>query len=209
MYGYDQDSLTRTLNKYLLPAVIGLSPFDLALVHQRLDRVTPYNLMAKAAVDLACYDLAARIAGLPMHALIGGKRTERVPMISTVDMVPPEAAAEMTRELTAKNYTTIKIKIGGRAEDDLARVAAVRRAAGDQVNLRVGRELRVRPGHGPDGFSPHGGIPPGMDRTTPARLGPAGTRPAFPKAPDPPWPWTKASTPPTTSNSAWPSRRLG
>ena len=93
MYGYDQDSLTRTLNKYLLPAVIGLSPFDLALVHQRLDRVTPYNLMAKAAVDLACYDLAARIAGSPcMYALIGRQKNRAGAHDFHVDMVPPEAA---------------------------------------------------------------------------------------------------------------------
>jgi len=52
----------------------------------------PYNLMAKAGIDLSSHDRMAQAAGVPMHAVLGGKRLERVPLIGVVDIVSNEKA---------------------------------------------------------------------------------------------------------------------
>jgi o-succinylbenzoate synthase len=137
VYGYDQKAVYEALARHLLPAVIGMDPGDMAAINQRMDMVMPHNLMAKAGVDLAAHDLLAQAADLPIHALIGGKRLDRVPLIYAIGMVAPEEAAAIAREKTAQGYNILKIKIGADPRRDIDRVAAVRDAVGDEVLLRV------------------------------------------------------------------------
>ena len=137
VYGYDQKALYEALSRHLLPAIIGLDPSDLAGLHRRMDRVMPHNQMAKAGVDLAAHDLTARTGDLPLHALLGGGRMERIPAIAVIDMVAPARAAEMAQEFIGQGHETLKIKIGRDPAQDLERVQAVRKAAGDHIKLRV------------------------------------------------------------------------
>jgi L-alanine-DL-glutamate epimerase-like enolase superfamily enzyme len=77
VYGYDQKSLYHVLNDHLLPAVSGMDPRNMSLLHQKMDQAIPRNLMAKCAVDLAAYDLAGQAAAAPIYSLIGGRRVDR------------------------------------------------------------------------------------------------------------------------------------
>lgn len=90
VYGYDQRSLYHALTDHLIPGVIGLDAGDLAGLQQRMDCIMPYNLMAKAGIDLSANDLMAQAAGVPMPAVLGGKRLERVPLIGVVEIVSNE-----------------------------------------------------------------------------------------------------------------------
>ncbi|MCU0604958.1 MAG: hypothetical protein MUC33_20095 [Desulfobacterales bacterium] len=137
VYGYDQRSLYHVLTDYLIPAVIGLDAGDLAAIHQRMDGRLPFNLMAKAGIDIAAHDLAAQAAGVPLHALLGDRRADQVPLIGVVDIVAPEEAAHSALRLVALGFGTIKIKVGMDAAADVRRVAAVRQAVGSAVRLRV------------------------------------------------------------------------
>lgn len=137
VYGYDQSSLYRVLTDYLIPGVIGLDTNDLMKIHQRMDQIVPFNLMAKAGIDLAVHDLAAHAAGVPLSALLGGGRTKRVPLIGVVDIVAPEEAAASAVRLVSEGFQTIKVKIGLEAAADTRRVESVRDAIGSSVRLRV------------------------------------------------------------------------
>ena len=137
VYGYDQKAIFDALDRHLLPAVVGMDPADPSGLHRRMNQVMPFNNMAKAAVDFAAHDLAAKAAGVPIHSLLGGRKADRIPMIGVVDMIPAEQAAEMAAGLISEGYRTLKIKIGRDPEQDLARVAAVRKTAGDDIMLRV------------------------------------------------------------------------
>lgn len=137
VYGYDQRALYRVLTDYLIPGVVGMDAADLGEIHRRMDRIMPFNLMAKAGIDLAVHDLASRAAGVPLDALLGGRRSNRVPLIGVVDIVAPEEAAELSARLVRLGFTTIKIKIGLDAAADIRRVEAVRDAIGGAVRLRV------------------------------------------------------------------------
>jgi len=137
VYGYDQKTLWHVLTRYLIPCVVGLPIHDLMALHRKMDQVLPYNLMAKAGIDLAVHDLMARVEGLPMNAVLGIRRADWVPVTGIVDMVPPEVAAASAKEQASRGFQTLKVKIGGDVGVDIRRVEAVRESVPGEVRLRV------------------------------------------------------------------------
>jgi o-succinylbenzoate synthase len=137
VYGYDQKSLYHVLNDHLLPAVSGMDPRNMSLLHQKMDQAIPRNLMAKCAVDLAAYDLAGQAAAAPIYSLIGGRRVDRIPVMAALGIVSASQAAARAKELVAEGFEVIKIKIGSNAEQDVERIKAVRETVGDTIRLRV------------------------------------------------------------------------
>jgi len=60
-----------------------------------------------------------------------------VPVVGVVDIVPPPQAEAMAKDLVARGYRVIKVKIGLDAQQDLQRVKSVRKAVGDGIRIRV------------------------------------------------------------------------
>ncbi|WP_051479140.1 dipeptide epimerase [Arthrobacter sp. H5] len=90
---------------------------------------------ARMAVDCALHDLAAQRHGSPLFRYLGG-RSPRVFTDMTLSVDEPAALASETRQHTAHGFDCIKVKLdaGG---DQVARMRAVRRAAGPHVRLRI------------------------------------------------------------------------
>ena len=97
--------------------------------------------MAQAAVDIALWDINAKAAGLPLWQLLGAARSADVPIYNTHAGWLNYSVEQLTDEalrLVDQGYTALKMKVG-RADprEDRARVAAVRKAIGDDVLLMV------------------------------------------------------------------------
>jgi len=137
VYGYDQKSLYHVLTDHLLPAVNGMDPRDMSLLHQKMDQAIPRNLMAKCAVDLAAYDLAGQAAEVPIYSLIGDRRVDRIPVVAALGIISSDEAATRAKELVAEGFEVIKIKIGTDAQQDVERISAVKETVGDGIRLRV------------------------------------------------------------------------
>jgi L-alanine-DL-glutamate epimerase-like enolase superfamily enzyme len=97
-------------------------------------------VLAVAAVDIAIWDLKAKLAGMPLHRLLGGAR-DRIPVYNTdggwlnhtVDQL-----VEETRKIIAAGFRGTKIKVGkDDPAEDVERVAAVREVLGPHRNLMV------------------------------------------------------------------------
>ncbi len=125
------------LGEDLLPAVRGLDPLDIVAAHQRMDAALPANSSAKAAVDMALYDLAARIQGLPVHKLLGGAVRTRVPITRPLGILSIEEAVRQALLYAGAGHRTLKLKVGVDADSDVARVRAVREAVGPDVAIRI------------------------------------------------------------------------
>jgi muconate cycloisomerase len=82
---------------------------------------------ARAAIDIALHDLMGQIAGVPIHALLGGKVRDEVELTYALSIAPPEEMASAARE--ASFCSCFKIKVAGEPEEDAARVKAVAAAA--------------------------------------------------------------------------------
>jgi O-succinylbenzoate synthase len=89
--------------------------------------------MAKAAVEMGCWGLAAESAGVALSTLLGGTR-ERVPTgISIGLQSDPAALVTRAQAAVAAGYRKIKLKIGPGQDVDF--VAAVRRALGGSIGI--------------------------------------------------------------------------
>jgi L-Ala-D/L-Glu epimerase len=90
---------------------------------------------ALAAVDLALWDAAGRRAGRPVSELLTDGPLEHVPVNATIGATDRAGAAQAAARAVEAGFECVKVKVG--VGDDAGRVAAVRRAVGDQVAIRV------------------------------------------------------------------------
>lgn len=126
------------LEELLGPAVIGVDPTNITEIERRLDRAARHNWFAKSAIEMACWDLAGKAANQPVYELLGGAvRPLTIRCRFSMGAYEPDRARARALELVAEGFTTIKVKVGGPAQQDIARVTAVREAIGPQPNITI------------------------------------------------------------------------
>ena len=91
---------------------------------------------AAAGLDLALHDLRARKRGLPLWRALGGRDESAVPVYAS-GVNPGRDALKTVDRMRAIGHRAFKLKIGFGKDRDLANVAAVRSALGDDVDLMV------------------------------------------------------------------------
>ena len=130
--------LAVALRDRIAPAIVGLDPLNVHRLIELFDTLTPTQPGAGAGAEMACIDLAARIYGVPMTTYLGGAVMSQVQFNGWIGALPPqEAATEALRWLKA-GFKSAKIKVGGRGiQADHDRVAAVRAAVGNAMQLRM------------------------------------------------------------------------
>ncbi len=132
------------IDDVLGPVMLGRDPGAPVVLHEDL-----YDLMrvrgffggyyvdALAGVDIAVWDLFGKAVGLPLSALLGGRRHETLP--AYVSGLPRATLAErcdLAAEWVAKGFSAIKFAVA--VSDDPAReMAALREAVGPDVRLSV------------------------------------------------------------------------
>ena len=128
------ESITYAVRNYLAPLLLGRSPFELnALQAAMYETLTPAvsngQPFAKSAVDIALHDLQGRLAGQPIHALLGGKVRAQVPLTYALSIAAPDVMAMQAAD--SPECDCFKIKIAGEPETDRDRVLAVSAARPD------------------------------------------------------------------------------
>jgi L-alanine-DL-glutamate epimerase-like enolase superfamily enzyme len=127
---------TRRLRRADLSDFAGEQPFMAAVdafVHAAAGRRLPGA--AKAAIEMAIFDLAGKASGRPLHALLGAERAAPVACNATLIAGSPDEVAADAARWAALGFTTFKLKLG--AGDDVAQVRAVREAVGPDARIRV------------------------------------------------------------------------
>jgi len=121
--------------------LIGLPPEAYLEAAADLTKLAPVaaSPCARYAIDLALHDLAAQHANLSVARLLGGPGTlAEVSVNAAIPRLSAEQAGRMTAAAVASGVGTIKVKVGGGPlEEDIARVRAVRDAAGPAIRVRV------------------------------------------------------------------------
>lgn len=136
-YGETQESIIAVIDRIFTPELLGLSPLEREAVHERLER-TVGNPTAKAALDMALWDILGQAAGMPVSALLGGY-TDRMRVSHMVGFAPAEQmVAEAERVRDTYGITTFKVKVGRQPyTDDVAACRALRAALGPDVELYI------------------------------------------------------------------------
>jgi len=109
----------------LAPHLIGVGVLP-RVVSQAMDAALDGHNYAKAAIDIAIYDVLGKAANLPVHALIGGALRARIPSYYAISLLGPEDTARIVQEKQREGYRALQIKIGS---GDVRKDAAVLRAA--------------------------------------------------------------------------------
>ncbi|HEX7746285.1 MAG TPA: dipeptide epimerase [Micromonosporaceae bacterium] len=118
------------------PLLRGRDPDDLVACCRQVRHAVAGNEAAKAAVDVALHDLAAQRLGVPLARLLGGA-VLRVPTDITLSAGDAASLSGAARQRTAEGFGVLKVKVGTDAAGDVARVRAVREAAGPSVTIRL------------------------------------------------------------------------
>ena len=138
--GYSKENTEahlEVLRNRLAPLLIGMDPTNIHRILARIEPAVDGFLDSKAAVEMACVDLAARVAGMPVYTYLGGAVKDRLLFNAWIGILPPEQAAKETLEWQRKGFRSAKIKVGGNIEADRDRVRAVREAVGPAFGLRI------------------------------------------------------------------------
>lgn len=129
------DTTWWAIREWAAPGVLGHEFRHPREVHRVLGREFRGHNMAKAAVEMGAWGLAAETAGAPLARLLGGTR-DRVPVgISLGIQASPELLVEKARAALDAGYRRIKLKV--RPGADVEYVAAVRQALGPETPLTV------------------------------------------------------------------------
>jgi len=132
------ESVAATIERYLAPWLVGRDPIDVEALRLEMARRVQGNAFARAAVEMALWDLAGRSLGVPVYRLLGGRVRDRVPLSWSLAVADPQAEVEEARERIALGHRIFKIKTGAAPlPDDVERVRRLRAAVGPAVSLRV------------------------------------------------------------------------
>jgi muconate cycloisomerase len=97
---------------HMAPALLQRRADDIAGAAAAMEAQMYGNSGAKAAIEIALHDLLGRATGRPLHALLGGKRRERIPALAVIGTGDAEGDLRDARERRAAGYVAFKIKVG-------------------------------------------------------------------------------------------------
>jgi L-alanine-DL-glutamate epimerase-like enolase superfamily enzyme len=119
----------------LAPHLVGLDAGQPRAVAARMAAAMRGQPYIKAALDMACWDAAAREQGRPLCEALGGCLGGAVELYRSIPPVPPGEAAAAARRHAAAGYRRLQVKVGGDMRTDAERLLAVGEAAGPDVQL--------------------------------------------------------------------------
>ncbi|MEM9437695.1 MAG: enolase C-terminal domain-like protein, partial [Pseudomonadota bacterium] len=125
----------------MAPFILGLDPRRVLDVERAMDTALPGHLYAKSPIDMACWDIAGKAAGLPIADLMGGgSRTPR-PIASSVGAKTVEETRDVIDRYRQRGYIAHSVKIGGDVARDLDRIRDVEkeRKRGELILYDVNR----------------------------------------------------------------------
>lgn len=122
---------------FLGKTLLGRDALAVQAAVRAMDQAIAGNRCVKSAFDLALYDLAARLLGVPLYQYLGGENKKALRTDMTVSMLAPDAMAAAALRFKAAGFDAIKLKLGGGLPMDTERVRAVREAVGPDILLRV------------------------------------------------------------------------
>jgi muconate cycloisomerase len=125
------------IETYLVPALIGIEVGNIVEAHRRMDAAIKGYPYAKAAVEMALYDLAGRTLGVPVSTLLGGRVRNRIAITHSIGLLGIEEAEREAAKVASEGIRTIKIKVGVDPARDIEIVKRIRAAVGPSVALCV------------------------------------------------------------------------
>ena len=130
-----QESVMREISR-VEGKIVGRDPLEVERIHLDLDSAG-LDCFARAGIDIALHDLAAKKLEMPVYDMLGGRVQDGVDLSWAIGFKSPDAMAAEARSYAKKGFRTIKIKVGESPDIDIERARAVRDAIGPETLLKV------------------------------------------------------------------------
>ncbi|MBE5974446.1 dipeptide epimerase [Lacrimispora xylanisolvens] len=134
--GETKGSIRCAIEEFIAPPLIGMEIENLDGIMKVLHKSMIKNTSAKAAVDMAVYDLFAKSCGKPLYKVLGGSKGE----IETDLTISVNETEEMVKDsllAIQQGFRILKIKVGKEGQKDVERIKAIRQAVGPDIKLRI------------------------------------------------------------------------
>ncbi|MFY8273057.1 dipeptide epimerase [Pseudoalteromonas sp. SSDWG2] len=134
--GDTHQSMMSIISSVMAPQLIGQDVRNINALCDHLAGVVVANSSAKAALEIALYDLWSQHLGLPLHQALGAVQSElKTDVTISVDSID-KMLADCDIAL-ANGFDVLKIKIGNEVEQDIKRVHAIASHVGSKAALRL------------------------------------------------------------------------
>ncbi|MEG3190717.1 dipeptide epimerase [Lysobacter sp. D1-1-M9] len=134
--GDTHGSIVEAIRYYLTPRLIGEDIADLNRITGLIQASMEKNSSAKAAVEIAVYDLFAQLYGAPVYKLLGGGD----PVITTDITISVDYIDKMVADSISavdRGFESLKIKVGKDIGVDIERIKAIYAAVENRALLRL------------------------------------------------------------------------
>ena len=129
-------SIIGAIRDHIAKTIIGRDVDDFEDLMIALNACIQKNTSAKAAVDMALWDLYGQLYRVPVYKLMGGARKSIVTDI-TISVNDPDEMVRDAQNAIARGYDCLKVKVGKEPEKDIARLSAIRAAVPKETLIRI------------------------------------------------------------------------
>jgi muconate/chloromuconate cycloisomerase len=132
------ESIAATIERYLAPGLVGRDATRIEALRGEMARRVQGNPFARAAVEMALWDVNGRALGVPVTRLLGGRVRDAVPLSWSLAVTDPDAEVDEARTLVGRGHRIFKIKTAAQpVAHDVERIRRIRAAVGPDVSLRA------------------------------------------------------------------------
>jgi L-alanine-DL-glutamate epimerase-like enolase superfamily enzyme len=120
---------------HIAPYLIGEVATSLTALNLKMDAILRGHPYAKSALDMACWDVLGKRAGLPVCTLLGGGDATSIPLYRAISQETAERMAARVAEYRLEGYSRFQLKVGGEPDEDIQRIFAVAEVLGPGETL--------------------------------------------------------------------------
>lgn len=135
--GESWESTYHVLKSTVGKAVLGQNPMNIEKLHEIMNESIYGVPSAKAAIDIACFDIIGKKLSQPVYQLIGGRYHKEFPLTHVLSIAEPEVMADEAAVMVDKGYLSFKMKVGTEIKADVERIQKVRERVGNHIAIRV------------------------------------------------------------------------
>ena len=125
------------INDNFCPLLVGEDPFRIEHIHTLMDKCAKGHFYAKAAIDMALYDVVGKVLDTPVYNLLGGLYRDKIPIAHSIGIMPVQQGVDEALKVVDEGMKTIKLKIGLDPVRDVDMVRSVRQAVGPSIAITV------------------------------------------------------------------------
>ena len=130
-------SIDAAIQQVIKPKLIGMNLADYEAIFYQLHHALVGNTSAKAAVDMAIYDLVSKKGHLPLYQFLGGYRNT-METDYTVSVNDPDEMSNDAAQYIEDGFTVLKIKVGkDTIQNDMNRIRAIRKRIQNKASIRL------------------------------------------------------------------------